>query len=236
MVTVIGNTYYLNPDENGRFHCPFRLCSTTCVASKINSLRKHARRHGILIRTIQKKLRRERLERVRKHVAVYRERKKISTIKRTTRRQCTTKKYRLLYDEEDAIEHGLYRCRMPFLNYQKSRIANAGNGVFALRDFIPGDVVTIISGTRTPIAPVDRSYTIQLPNGYIDGLRVPKRKSGLGTFINREDRSISKARKNCEIVIQVTATSVQVFIQVTKKIRAGDELYLTYSRGYRIHK
>lgn len=65
---------------------------------------------------------------------------------------------------------------------------------------------------------------------YMDGIRVPQRKLDPASFVNKESRSKGLKRKNCELV----QVGLVPYIEVTKKLNVGEELYTTYSRGYRI--
>ncbi|KAF1786216.1 hypothetical protein GQ600_27398 [Phytophthora cactorum] len=99
----------------------------------------------------------------------------------------------------DADVRGVYNAENPILEYGKSLIPNAGNGIFATQDLYKGDVVTWYAG-EIDLAPADDAeYTIKLCDIYLNGIRVPEDREGLGSFINREDREEGLS-KNCEFV------------------------------------
>ena len=57
----------------------------------------------------------------------------------------------------------------------------------------------------------------------------PQPGNGLGSFINR-----SAAKKNCEI--EEDEDYQLLIVVATKKIKKGNELFTTYSRGYRFKR
>jgi hypothetical protein len=137
------------------------------------------------------------------------------------------------FTPRDADKRGVFLAENPIVAYQKSRIPEAGNGVFARVDLQVGDVVTRYEGELVENLPSDREYVIQVDDaGYLDGLRTPAPRKGLGSFVNREARTMGRCRKNCDIV----PVGRGLYVQIMKKVKAGQELYTTYSRGYRIGK
>ena len=66
---------------------------------------------------------------------------------------------------------------------------------------------------------------------HLDGIRAPEPNKGLGSFINREDRS-KGIRMNCRLVR--FSPSYAVYARATKTIKKGTELVTVYSKGYRI--
>ncbi len=214
---------------NDQYPCPYDTCIASYPKDKLNSFRRHCKRnHGLSITikdpplTIEEKRIRQR-----RYTAKHRAKNKKNTRKRKHVR-------RALYDAEDAEERGSYKCRRPLLEYKQSNIPNAGNGIFALEDLFPGDVVTWVSGKVIDFPTADKSYTIIFRDKYIDGLHYPELGKGLGSFINREERNMSKSRKNCEFVEY--EKDQKIYIEITSRIKPGKELYITYGRGYRLKK
>ena len=219
------------------YNCPGDLCDVKYKDSQLNALRIHARGHHQIKITLKSPMspeskRQHRKEQNRTASATFREKHKKKT--RSTRSRRSVQ--RLLYDQEDALLHGNYNCRSPFVEHKKSRIPNAGNGIFALRDFTEGDIITYMSGYLSSDKPKDSSYTIHINQGYFDGLRVPKPNKGLGSFINREDRKLRRGRKNCEFYVETIGRAFTIYIRMIADVKSGDELYITYGRGFRIAK
>lgn len=95
-----------------------------------------------------------------------------------------------------------------------------------------GDVVTRYVGTITETEPSDRSYGISFVTQelFLDGIRVPRKGQGLGSFVNRESRAAGLKRKNCDIV----KVGMKHYVEMCKDVSPGDELYTTYGKRYRI--
>ncbi|DAZ94434.1 TPA: hypothetical protein N0F65_002752 [Lagenidium giganteum] len=92
-----------------------------------------------------------------------------------------------------------------------------------------------MGGQRHQQEPGDPTYVIKLAdNLYSGGLRRPKRGKGLGSYVNREDRSQPRARKSC-IIIYDEIEDV-VIIEMSNNLKAGCELFSCYSRGHRIQE
>jgi hypothetical protein len=208
------------------FVCPIDQCATKF--SKIKSLQKHCQRqHACRVKARHGLTAEEKRDRQRGYVATFKAKNK----KRT--RAAKSSYQRTLYDIEDADARGVFKCADPILGYRESRIPNAGNGLFALEILLPGDIVTWYSGSRSAVPADDKSYTIAVDDGYINGLTIPLKNHGLGSFINRECRSISKCRKNC-VFVESPGAPHPLYVEIIKKVHPGEELYTTYSRGYRI--
>ncbi|KAF1313670.1 hypothetical protein FI667_g17125, partial [Globisporangium splendens] len=212
---------------DNKYVCPQEGCSI--AYDKLNSLRQHCKRHQSTTVTLraQKTSIEEKRRRQREYTARYREKKK--AVRRPV------KKHYSYTGVDDANKHGVFGCRSPLLAYRQSDIEGAGNGVFALQDFQPGDIVTWYSGEKTALIPDDPPYAIDVRSGFFDGIRSPKQGEGLASFVNREERTKPKCRKNCTIV-KCPGEKHSLYLEVTKPIKAGEELYTTYSRGYRIYK
>jgi hypothetical protein len=191
-------------------------------------LQKHCqRRHACRIKTRRSLTEEEKRDRQRGYVETF----KAKNRKRT--RAAKSSYQRAPYDIEDADVRGVFKCVDPILEYRESRIPNAGNGLFALEVLLPGDIVTWYSGTRSTVPADNKSYTIAVDDGYVNGLMTPVKNHGLGSFINRECRSI--CRKNC-VFVESPGALHPLYVEIVKKVRPGEELYTTYSRGYRIPK
>ena len=101
---------------------------------------------------------------------------------------------------------------------------------FTNTDIRKGDVITIYSGENVDDKPNDGEYVIQLQDGsYVIGNSTPQPGNGLGSFINR-----SVAKKNCEI--EEDEDFQLLIVVTTKKVKKENELFTTYSRGYRLKR
>ena len=213
---------------DGKYSCPIEGCDAEY--EKLASLRRHCERaHQQSITTKGPPLSSEDQKKRQREYSAKHRLKMAPSKKRKTRSNTTL---RPLYDYDDAERMGVYGCRNPILDYRPSIIPEAGNGLFALQELLPGDIVTWYSGTESTTPPEDKTYTIQLNDKYFNGIRVPKKNHGLGSFINCESRDISKTRRNCEFV-ECDHQKHKCYVEITKKIKAGNELITTYSRGYR---
>ncbi len=209
---------------DGKFACP--ECAK--LFKSIQGLKYHTKNsHGFKVTTCLKLTVEQKRERNRTYVAKHREKTRPRKSKRIKKKITLHPRY----DSEDAQCRGTFGCDAPLIEYRASKIPDAGNGIFATEDLYPGDVVTIFAGPRVTASPTIKSHTIQFEKGvYIDGLRTPIEGEGLGSFINRESRNLSRKRKNCEFVREQKLMT----IEITKKVKTGQELYTTYSHGYRI--
>ena len=215
------------------YYCEYEDCSAKY--EKINSLRRHSkRRHSKKVSILKRKQLsdEERKGRQRKYTAKCRENKKL---KRKVSR-CLRKTLYSYIGPDEADTRGTFGCINPLLEYKKSKIEGAGNGVFALQNFQTGEIVTWFSGDVSDSPPKDGSYSIDLFNGlFFNCIKNPVEGCGLGSFVNREERKIPKSRKNC-VIVQCENEKHRVYIEITRPVKVGDELYTTYSHGYRIPK
>ena len=220
--------------SNGKFFCPIDGCPKAFDEDKSNSLRRHCKRsHNITVSTYEKEdipievLR----ERQRGYTARYRDKK--HPRKRKARYK---KKIYSSLTFKDANRRGAFGCRNPIVEYKTSNIKGAGNGIFALQDLREGDLVTWVSGKKSKIIPTDSSYSINMDDKSVfNGIRSPKKGKGMGSFVNREDRKISRSRKNCAIVV-CKGQKHELYLEITRPVKEGQELYTTYSKAYRIKK
>ncbi len=214
--------------EDG-YTCPDTACGKQYMI--LQSLKKHCkdRHHGMKIRgRIQPLTIEEKKERKRKYDADYRE----AHAKR--KRSAKSKHPREPYDFDDADARGVHGAEEPLVYYAKSKIPDAGNGVFANEDLKIRDIVTWYAGELSLEPDSNPEYTIQIGRCYLNGIRTPEHQEGLGSFINRAMRKHGM-RKNCEFVTTDNG-SHPVYIEVIKDIKKGEELYTTYGRSYRIGK
>ncbi len=209
--------------ENGVFAC--HLCDRSY--DKPRSLQAHAHSiHGVRIsvrecpRRTQEEKRTMTLKRVRKFRS-----KNLPPRKRKQRKK---------YNFEDADELGKYHDRKKtLLVIRNSNIPNAGRGVFTTVNLFKDDIVTWFEGKLEDNPPENKEYTMKIKDKFFVGSAEPRNGCGMGTFINREERAMTGARKNCEFLVS-EHTKHRAYIVVTKNIKAGEELYITYGRGYRI--
>jgi len=212
-------------DQKGKKHlissidsiwsCP----SCSYWSDKLVNLRDHVRRnHAIKITTIKNK-----------NLSLEEKRNVKNNKKRIARKKIKSMKHRRdLFDMESIIFHGLVGCEESFLKYQQSTIVNAGNGIFTTIDFKTDDFITIYSGKLEDEKPEFHEYAVQLKNGtFIVGHKTPVKGYGYGSFINR-----SSSKKNCEMLEMEDYETI--VIVATKNIKKGQELFTTYSKGYRL--
>lgn len=151
-------------------------------------------------------------------------------------RASTKKKQNGRFTEEDAEERGAHQCKNALVEYRESTIPGAGNGVFACVNLYKNDIVTWYTGKWVPDNSKNEGYTIRLNSGgYMKGITKPKKGKGLGSFINREERRMHRKLKNCDF-LEKGYPDHNLYVVVTKKIRAGEELLTTYDRNYKINK
>ena len=109
-------------------------------------------------------------------------------------------------------------------------------GIFALEDLEEGDYVSWVSGHKSTTIPDDYSYTISMENGFVfNGIKTPIEGEGMASFVNREERTLPRSRKNC-FIARCFGEKHELYLEIIKPIKAGQELFTTYSRGYRIKK
>ena len=119
------------------------------------------------------------------------------------------------------------------LIYKQSTITGAGHGLFANRNFVKNDLITIYEGEIVEAETIEtwskkeREFCMDLPDGKIlVGLSTPVLNKGLGSFINR----INNPRQhNCRFVIESDRKTVVVY--ATKSIVKGQELLTCYKKG-----
>ena len=118
-----------------------------------------------------------------------------------------------------------------------SNIPDAGDGLFATRAFLPGEVVTGFSGTlmQYPEARTlnDPSHTRTLVLGYlvVDGARKPQVGLGGGSFAN--DGGHTLVPNNCAFkTIETTPGLPTLVLVALGLIETGAEILVSYGRSY----
>jgi hypothetical protein len=146
---------------------------------------------------------------------------------------------RSTFDIFHAVRYGAYGCNDSLVQLKDSLNPVAGRGVFSNCFFKNRDYITVYDGQVMNVEPLQKDYALQVGvNRWVDGLREPLKKRGLGSFINREQRNL-KLYKNCKI-ISVPSKYIEscgyAVVVACRDIDVGDELYTTYSKGYRMSK
>ncbi len=121
---------------------------------------------------------------------------------------------------------------------KKSRISNAGNGLFSSRIFEKGETISEYCGSLvwkdTLPKRIPKSHLFNIGNGWcIDGVKSPefakRRKLGGASFCN--DPRITSSR-NAKLK-RVSDNSVdKVFVVATKKIYMDEEILVSYGTDY----
>ncbi|KAH9135183.1 hypothetical protein AeRB84_019289 [Aphanomyces euteiches] len=192
-----------------------------------DAMRMHYKRsHGLKVERKRKKTEEEKNENARLRKVRFNERKSAA------RALEALSKHRPLFSFADAQLRGTYGADNPNLTSMESSIPTAGYGVFAAVDLREGDVVTSYDGYIVYDMPADPTYVLSIDIGkkpaWIDGLSTRQLGKGLGSFVNREDRT-KKVFKNCEYLQH----GKKMFIRVTKTIKSDSELFTVYGPGYR---
>lgn len=108
---------------------------------------------------------------------------------------------------------------------QRSRIASAGDGLFACVPFRKGDAICQYAGRllRAADLPADRTYVVQV-NGdhFIDGAQ----DGGVARYANDAGATHNNAR------LAVDRVRKRVILRATRNIAAGSEIYVSYGKGY----
>lgn len=129
----------------------------------------------------------------------------------------------------------------PRVTVGPSRIAGAGLGVFALRDFARGELVTEycgdVVGRREALArPRSHMRTLLAHFLYIDGARRPPPRGsdawggGVGSLAN-DGRDLLNNTEYVHRTDRATARP-RIFLRATRAIEAGDEVLVSYGRAY----
>ncbi|KAG9406735.1 hypothetical protein AC1031_003056 [Aphanomyces cochlioides] len=181
----------------------------------------YKRKHGLTVERKRKKTQEEKNQQAR-----------LRKRKSAARALEALSKHRTLFSFADAQRRGTYGADNPIVISKESSIPPAGYGVFAAVDLREGDIVTSYDGDIVYDMPADPTYVLRIDLGnkpaWIDGLSTRQLGKGLGSFVSREDRTM-KIFKNCEYLQH----GKKMFIQVTKSIKSGSELFTVYDPGYR---
>ena len=119
------------------------------------------------------------------------------------------------------------------LSVRRSTIPNAGNGLFAERDFARGTVITKYDGPIAMVPSVlpsgdETTHWASLMRGFVvQGLRTPVVGRGGGSFMNHVPRGA-----NATFVKNDAAEHpfYGIYVKATRNIRKGDEIFLTYGK------
>ena len=147
----------------------------------------------------------------------------------------------------DFAERQTYDGKTPdllkYITYKKSglKVKKAGNGVFTtnigyfeVNDFITemsGDLFTAEEFEEKKSKIVETSYAVEITKQlYLIGLKKPVVGKGLGSFINRGNRSTN----NCKYMINKKLGKVRIV--ATKVIEPNNELFMPYGSGYKMIK
>ena len=138
---------------------------------------------------------------------------------------------------EDADAYGKYmksKIQFKLVECRTSEIDGAGIGVFACVDLEVGDIVSFFTGKFVKDKPKERKeveYTITVTGGYLVGIQKPQVGKGVASFVNRESR-ILKKWKNCNFI---PVGKKSVYLEITRRVPLGRELFTCYGFGYRIN-
>ena len=209
----------------GMWRCTSEECKD--AYTELDTLRKHVNSAHGKTATVKKTKKLSRKEQVRQNVARLRVKNK-----KLPKRKARPQRIRDLFIEEEADVIGVHVCEDAILEVKQSNIPGAGNGVFAKQKLYAGDVVTWFAGDEVLTRTTDHSYTIGLQDGtFIEGIRIPSPGQGLASFINRKMRMFWE---NCEFVeYGGTAYKHRMYVAMTKDVAEGEELYISYGKGYR---
>lgn len=114
---------------------------------------------------------------------------------------------------------------------KQSGIADAGMGVFALRDFKKGENVLQYTGemfTRQDCPDQDHRYCVGVTNTTC--LCAKYNWKTAGRYVNAPYKTGLKA--NLRFVIRQASEPKEVWLKATRLIRAGKELLVGYGPGY----
>jgi SET domain-containing protein len=141
-----------------------------------------------------------------------------------TRRTC---KYPALCWQHTKYEKGLV--------IRPSRIVGADSGLYADKDFKRNQKITEYTGDEKSLDDYnadDSGYGFEYRAGRIIDAR--STQSALGRYIN-DCRTVNRERKECKgnnTKWSVSRRGGNVSIKAKKNIKKGDELYISYGRGY----
>jgi len=115
-----------------------------------------------------------------------------------------------------------------FVGESQSTIPEAGVGLFAKKDIKKGEKICEYIGKKIRRVPKDARYCIKLRNGmYVDAIDP---NSGHGRFSND---SLHKLLDNAEFVEDFANT---VFLEATRDIKAGEEIFCSYGWEYYLNE
>lgn len=118
------------------------------------------------------------------------------------------------------------------LEVKTSTLPNAGNGLFALKEFQKYDIITEYIGDKITNTNADEIYGVELNDLIPYGVSLNSRYiidsacvRGIGSLAN--DSRSSKIN-NASLIIE----KGHVFLQATKKILIGQEVFVNYGNEY----
>lgn len=122
-----------------------------------------------------------------------------------------------------------------------STIPGAGKGIFALKQFKKNDIICPIWGMEKSAKQLDKEYG-EGTAPYAIGLTKTKVIDGachryIGQLANtqlRADGQSSLAKSNAVYVASHRSRPYKLFIQASKKIKEGDEIFVYYGEDYSI--
>lgn len=115
----------------------------------------------------------------------------------------------------------------PFPVVRPSQLPSAGEGLFAARDYRPGERVVYYNGVWRTTLPEDTTYALEWRRGvYLDGRYDRTRPAGAACKVNHQ----ASARANVQFVRNYAY--LEVFLVAKRSILAGEELFCNYGRDY----
>jgi hypothetical protein len=126
------------------------------------------------------------------------------------------------------------------LEVRESRIPNSGRGLYAMRDFPEGEIITLYFGhlfgesERKLLQESGRgshAKPLQFKHMYLDGVKTTFAGMHAGQLVNQGDR----ASCNCEWkVLELYPSSGErvLAIKATRYVHAGEELYISYGKKF----
>lgn len=126
---------------------------------------------------------------------------------------------------------------------KNSKIKNAGYGLFADRDFKRGEIITGVDGDiisfqeakKREFTKRSHMRTLLYHNLVLDGLRVPCRGKGGGSFAN-DGLHVSQNNAKFHNVYFANKLLPVCFLRAIKNIKKNEEILVSYGRQYwRLH-
>jgi SET domain-containing protein len=118
---------------------------------------------------------------------------------------------------------------------KKSSIKGAGDGLYTTKEIKKGDKVASYTGEKKTRQEYDQNisgYGVEITKQMI--LDARSTQTGLGRYVN-DCRAANKRRGECKgnnARFTVDRKSDSVSVKATKRIKAGEEVFLSYGRKY----